>query len=766
MAEVVVTQFQLDISQYEANLAKATKGMEGFDKSTDAAEDGTKELGTELGSASDKLKTLDATTKQTGKSLKDFEKESTGVGAAMKGVGNELNKLFPAVGRVASSVKVLGLAIKTALGPIGLIVAGVVAAFAGLVKIFAGTQEGADKLNRILEPLKAGLAATFGLLQTISRVAVDTLRVLANVATFNFSGAKEAFDDLKGSASEAGSAIVGFGSTLAEAAAKGARIQAIKEELADLAITIAQNEGRINREFQEQVQLAQNVNATNEEREAAAREAIRLQEEMTALRLRELDLQIEQLTIQQSLNDTSKEEKLQLAQLVAARDQALADQLSSTRRVQNTLNTIQKQAAEKAIAEAKRRRDEEVKRLEEIATAEQSLADIKEGLSTRALERSLDQYGRSALAAEQGTEREIKAAKALFDRLAQLSAGNKAETARIEQELAAVILALRQDLDAKLDDLQQKRIDEDEKKKDIELGKIREALTAEDVLRRDAIDKEFDLLVSSAERRITDEEELTETLVALQIERQRRLGEVISEAQQAEIDAQQAETERLQAIQEERLAILESAGDQVGDVVEGVANNSIKTAQEASKAILSIALDTAEKQALVAVANATTGSISSQQSIATGGVAGIAQAAILSALIRGAFALLKSQLAGSFYEGGIVGKDGGTKVHSGRDGYLIRAHQGEHIMPTDKTNKYLPYLEAMRHGNFEDMIRTTAQLNSFSPPSLTQVPSFNDRRLVGAMGGVGSIEEQRKQTELLAALNRQLSQRPSKRYYA
>jgi len=31
---------------------------------------------------------------------------------------------------------------------------------------------------------------------------------------------------------------------------------------------------------------------------------------------------------------------------------------------------------------------------------------------------------------------------------------------------------------------------------------------------------------------------------------------------------------------------------------------------------------------------------------------------------------------------------------------------------------------------------------------------------------VGSIEEQRKQTELLAALNRQLSQRPSKRYYA
>ena len=87
-------------------------------------------------------------------------------------------------------------------------------------------------------------------------------------------------------------------------------------------------------------------------------------------------------------------------------------------------------------------------------------------------------------------------------------------------------------------------------------------------------------------------------------------------------------------------------------------------------------------------------------------------------------------------------------------------------MPTDKTNKYLPYLEAMRHGNFEDMIRTTAQLNSFSPPSLTQVPSFNDRRLVGAMGGVGSIEEQRKQTELLAALNRQLSQRPSKRYYA
>jgi hypothetical protein len=211
---------------------------------------------------------------------------------------------------------------------------------------------------------------------------------------------------------------------------------------------------------------------------------------------------------------------------------------------------------------------------------------------------------------------------------------------------------------------------------------------------------------------------------------------------------------------------LQSAADQASDVVADVADGSIETAEEASKALLKIALDTAEKQALIAVANATTGSLATPQSIASGGTLGLAQAAVLSALIKGAFALLKSQLAGSFYDGGIVGKDGGTKYKNGRDGYLVRAHEGEHIMPTAATRKYLPYLEAMRNGTFEKMLNTTAQLSAFSPSTSTAVPSFSDRRLVGALGTVGSLAEQRKQTALLAMVAQGLNRGRNARYTA
>jgi len=758
MSEVVVTRYELDIADAEKNLEKIVKGMGALDKSTDAAEGGLKDLSGEIGSAADKVTLLEKATKKGASALTDVEAAAGTLGKELGGVAKNAVGLTGSFGRVATAAISLGRAMIVALGPVGIIITAVVAAFVGLVKIFAGTQEGADRLNRILEPLKAGLAATFGLLQTISKVAVDTLRLLFNIATFNFSGAADAFDDLKESATGAVDAVANFGNTLSNALETGARLAKIKEDLADIAIEIAKNEGRINREFQEQLQIANNVNASAEEREAAAREAIRLQEELTAFRLQELDLLIEQLELKQSLNDTTKEELLELVKLQSQREQIVADQLQATRRVNNTINAIQKQAADKAIAEAKRRADEEKKRIEEIGQAEVSLAKLKDDIANRSLERSLDEFGRRALAAELGAERERKAAEQLFDKLAQLNAGNKGELERIEQERSAALLAIRQELNAKLDDIEQKRIDDDEKKRVEELDKVRQVLTAEDVLRREAIDKEFDLLVSAAERRITNEEELTETLVALQKERQRRLDEVLSDADVADIERQQKEEELLQ----KKLDVYQNSANQIESVVEGLAAGSIKSAEDVGKALIGIALEAAEKQALIAAFQAF--------AVETGqkGLAGIATGLAITAIIKAAFGVLRSQIAGSFYEGGIVGKDGGTKMHNGRDGYLIRAHQGEHIMPTDKTKKYLPYLEMMRDGQFEKFLNTTAQLNSYGTraTSTTAAPGFNDRRIVGALSGISNAREQRKQTELLALVASGLRRGTNARYTA
>jgi len=46
------------------------------------------------------------------------------------------------------------------------------------------------------------------------------------------------------------------------------------------------------------------------------------------------------------------------------------------------------------------------------------------------------------------------------------------------------------------------------------------------------------------------------------------------------------------------------------------------------------------------------------------------------------------------------------------------------------------------------------------------VPAFNDRRLVGALGTVGSLTEQRKQTALLAMVAQGLNRGRNARYTA
>jgi hypothetical protein len=750
MSEVVVTRYELDIADAEKNLEKIVKGMGALDKSTDAAEEGTKDLTGELGSASQKLKVLDTTSKQTTKGLKELGSASSGVGAAFKGVGKELGAAFPALGRVTGAVQKLGIAFKAALGPVGLIIAGVVAALGFLLKAFFGAQEGADQLRKVTAFLEIAFDRLIGAAQRAGKAIVDafgseqesalegigqsiqdnllnriaavgkafelTKDIVVNTAKGIAAALEGIFDEKARAQAEeyfaaAGRATVEYGNTLLTLATGvddvfgkiGSAVGGIQKEFeeatkaaetlrtAEIAlrkakIAQAAEQGKLNRLFQEQVQISQDVNKSAEERTEAAKAAIAAQDRLATLQKAVVQQELNILNIKAAQNDTDDEALLIITQKKAELEQIDADRLSGTRRVQNVINGIEKQIADQRIAEAKRA-EEEARKLQEAREQGQGALD--------------------AFLAEKRKEREL------------------ADASELERRVFLI-----QDAAAK---------------------EIEEARKLADALR--AISEETDLpgiKAQEAEAILLIEQQLAADLAAVKA------------------GADEAELERLAEQQAARLDLLKSTADEVGEVVTGLADGSIETAEDASKALLKIALDTAEKQALIAVANATTGSLATPQSIATGGAAGIAQAAILAALIKGAFALLKSQIAGSFYEGGIVGKDGGTKMHNGRDGYLIRAHQGEHIMPTDKTKKYLPYLEMMRDGQFEKFLNTTAQLNSYSTraTSTTASPGFNDRRIVGALSGISNAREQRKQTELLALVASGLRRGTNARYTA
>lgn len=117
---------------------------------------------------------------------------------------------------------------------------------------------------------------------------------------------------------------------------------------------------------------------------------------------------------------------------------------------------------------------------------------------------------------------------------------------------------------------------------------------------------------------------------------------------QREIAAQKSKVDEILRLEQQKERIIASGAEALGQVIGRFYTGQEKDFKAFGKQILVIALDLLEKQALLAIAAATT------REIGTKGFIGIGTGAILAGLIKGATAGLKG-LVNSFEEGGIVG---------------------------------------------------------------------------------------------------------------
>lgn len=108
-----------------------------------------------------------------------------------------------------------------------------------------------------------------------------------------------------------------------------------------------------------------------------------------------------------------------------------------------------------------------------------------------------------------------------------------------------------------------------------------------------------------------------------------------------------------------------------------------------------------ERVVLAAVVQANAQSLASPDSIATGGITGIAKAALLTGLIKAAFTAVKATLGkkikSSFADGGIVNgpphAQGGVKYYS--PGGVVELEGGEAVINKNATARFLPLLSAI-----------------------------------------------------------------------
>jgi hypothetical protein len=150
--------------------------------------------------------------------------------------------------------------------------------------------------------------------------------------------------------------------------------------------------------------------------------------------------------------------------------------------------------------------------------------------------------------------------------------------------------------------------------------------------------------------------------------------------------------EKEKALNKEKIENYLAVSQQIGEALgQSIADGTL-SAKEASKILIMTALDALGKFAIIAIAKTTVESLASPESIATMGIAGIAKAIILTALIETAVAAAKGVISKSLDTGGFTGS-GGKHEPAGI------VHKGEWVAPAWmlKSPTVGPSIEALEY---------------------------------------------------------------------
>lgn len=307
-----------------------------------------------------------------------------------------LNATAAATGNVSTGMKVLrGAIIATGIGAL-------VVVLGSLIAYFTSTQEGIDKVNKVLTPLKVvfqtliGVVQNFGkyLLEAIThpkQMLIDLLDFLKSQFMNRLTGMIDVFKgigkiitgDIKEGIKQVGEAaaqtvtgvenVVGkvkeagkaMSDTIDEAVKRGQRIEEINQKLSSSEDDFIKQSEALKLEFEEQNQIARDTSNTLKEREIAAKKSIELQKELNKLVTDRKNLEVEIIELKQQNNDTSDKERAELEGKRAEINKAKSEQIHSEIAQTKLLNNIHKAANDQAAAQAKEAADKARAHLED-----------------------------------------------------------------------------------------------------------------------------------------------------------------------------------------------------------------------------------------------------------------------------------------------------------------------------------------------------------------------------------------------------------------
>ncbi|EKY12186.1 hypothetical protein [Capnocytophaga sp. oral taxon 324] len=321
-----------------------------------------------------------------------------------------LNATATATGNVSTGMKILrGAIISTGIGAL-------IVALGSLISYFTSTQEGVNKVNKVLTPLKVLFQTLFGVVQQVGKVLVEAFKAawepikkvgefigtflitpikqvvgvvkgLGKILTGDFKGAweevKKPAQDLVNKGKEMGKAVGearakyaelgkemksivgGIGDTMDEALKRGQRIEEINQKLAKSEAEHIEKTEALKELFAEQNQIARDTSKSVEEREKAAKASVETLKQINALARERNQLEVERIELQQKSNDTSDEEKADLARKKAELNAANREMLNAETAQNKVINSIRNTARQEEDARAKEQADKARARMQE-----------------------------------------------------------------------------------------------------------------------------------------------------------------------------------------------------------------------------------------------------------------------------------------------------------------------------------------------------------------------------------------------------------------
>ena len=308
----------------------------------------------------------------------------------------ELNATAAATGNVSTGMKVLrGAIIATGIGAL-------VVVLGSLIAYFTSTQEGINKVNRVLTPLKVvfqtliGVVQNFGkyLLEAIThpkQMLIDLLDFLKGQFMNRLNGMIDIFKgigkiitgDIKEGIKQVGEAaaqtvtgvenVVGkvkdagkaMSDTIDEAVKRGQRIEEINQKLSASEADYIEQTAKLKQQFKELNLIAEDTTKTFAEREEAAKKSIEIQKQINKLAEDRNGLEQELLNLKFASNDTSDADRAELARKKAELAEQASARIEAITTQNNKVNTIRKAANDHANAQAKEAADKARAHLEE-----------------------------------------------------------------------------------------------------------------------------------------------------------------------------------------------------------------------------------------------------------------------------------------------------------------------------------------------------------------------------------------------------------------